>query len=55
MKVDSTKPRSRKFRTKGKFMNNVSRKPGGTTTEYEDENPEIWPSTSASARATAFK
>ena len=41
MKVDSTKPRSRKFRTKGKFMNNVSRKPGGTMIEYQDENPEI--------------
>ena len=35
------KPRSRKFRTKGKFMNNVSRKLGGTMIEYEDENPEI--------------
>ena len=35
------KPRSRKFRTKGKFMNNVSRKLGGTMIEYEDENPAI--------------
>jgi gentisate 1,2-dioxygenase len=35
------KPRSRKFRTKGKFMNNVNRKLGGTMIEYEDENPEI--------------
>jgi quercetin dioxygenase-like cupin family protein len=35
------KPRSRKFRTKGKFMNNVSRKMGGTMIEYDDENPAI--------------
>ncbi len=35
------KPRSRKFRTKGKFMNNVSRKLGGTLIEYEDEDPSI--------------
>jgi hypothetical protein len=35
------KPRSRKFRTKGKFMNNVSRKISGTMIEYEDENPAI--------------
>jgi quercetin dioxygenase-like cupin family protein len=35
------KPRSRKFRTKSRFMNNVSRKMGGTLIEYEDENPEI--------------
>jgi quercetin dioxygenase-like cupin family protein len=35
------KPRSRKFRTKGKFMNNVSRKLGGTMIEYEDESPQI--------------
>ena len=35
------KPRSRKFRTKGKFMNDVSLKHGGNQIEFEDEGPEI--------------
>ena len=35
------KPRGRKFRTKGKFMNNISQKLGGSLIEYADENPEI--------------
>jgi quercetin dioxygenase-like cupin family protein len=35
------KPRGRKFRTKGKFMNNVSQRQGGTLIEYADENPDI--------------
>ena len=35
------KPRGRKFRTKGRFMNNVSQKLGGNLIDYADENPEI--------------
>ena len=35
------KPRGKKFRTKGKFMNNVSLKDGGNQIEFEDEDPAI--------------
>jgi gentisate 1,2-dioxygenase len=35
------KPRGRKFRTKGKFMNNVSQRQGGTLIEYADEHSKI--------------
>ncbi len=35
------KPRGKKFRTKGKFMNNVSLKDGGNQIEFEDEDSKI--------------
>lgn len=35
------KPREKQFRTKGKFMNNVSLKDGGNQIEFEDEDPKI--------------
>ena len=35
------KPRSKRFRTKGRFMNNVGLKQGGNQIEFEDEDLEI--------------
>lgn len=41
VKYIAFKPRGRKFRTKGRFMNNVSQRQGGTLIEYADEKPAI--------------